>query len=162
MERHLALGLTTGATTGEVVEKIAKHSDIEFWKAERVVRTEQAWAYNATQREGIAETAKAIGDMYMRWTELVDDFSHQPLDDRVGFDSIALHGQVAKPGGLFTMPPGAKHVHSSLQNRSWEQPPNRPNDRASLMPWRPGWDVPGWQLVGGSKVDVKGPSRKPL
>jgi hypothetical protein len=171
IESNLALSLATGETTGEAVERVAKVSDMEFWRAERIVRTEQAWAYNATHADGIAASAEDIPDIYMRWTELVDDESLEPLDDRVGADSVALHGQVAKPGHMFKMPSSATSIHldtrygkskvsASLIGKSWAHPPNRPHDRAVLQAWRPGWEVPGWHLVGGTKVDVKPPRRR--
>jgi hypothetical protein len=171
IEQEMSIALATGASTGEAVERVAKAADVEWWKAERIVRTEQAWAYNATHRDAIEETAQEIDDMYMRWTELVDDDSLEPLDDRVGADSVALHGQVVKPGGLFKMPPdaheievetrwGTSKVSKGLLHKSWAHPPNRPHDRAVIQAWRPGWDVPGWRIVGGQKVDVKPPRRR--
>lgn len=160
IEGNLALSMATGETTSQAVERVARTADLEWWKAERIVRTEQSWAYNATQHAGLLASAEAMPDLYMRWTELVDDWSRRPLDDRVGADSIALHGQVAKPGQPFRMPASAPDVSDSLLGRSWMHPPNRPNDRAVLMPWKPGWDVPGWQLVGGAKVQVKPPRHR--
>jgi hypothetical protein len=137
---------------------VQRVADVEWWRAERIVRTELAYAYSATQRDGIAATG---GGLYMRWTELVDDVSHAKLDPRVGADSVALHGQVALPGEVFRMPPGARGVDESLASGEWEHPPNRPNDRSCIMPWRPEWPEapPGWRLVGGSKVPVRAPRR---
>jgi hypothetical protein len=171
IENQLGLSLATGESTGEAVERVQKTADMEFWRAERIVRTEQAWAYNATHRDGIEAASVDVPDMYMRWTELVDDDSLEPLDDRVGADSIALHGQVAKPGEMFKMPAsallivietryGKSKVSHDLIGKSWAHPPNRPHDRAVIQAWRPGWEVPGWHLVGGSKVNVKPPRRR--
>jgi hypothetical protein len=163
IEGELAVSLATGETTHEATTRVARTADVEFWRAERIVRTEQAWAYNATQRDAITQSAKDLDEeLYMRWTELVDDYSHAKLDDRVGDDSVAMHGQVARPGEAFRMPSGAKGVAGSLRDGEWEHPPNRPHDRATLMPWSPAWDEapPSWQVVGGAKVPVRRQRRR--
>jgi hypothetical protein len=90
-------------------------------------------------------------DLMMRWTEHVDDEDGEPLDNRVGEDSIYMHGQLARPGGIFRMPPDAD-VHESLLEGAWFHPPNRANDRGVLAPWRSHWGIPGWELLGGRKV----------
>lgn len=165
MQDQLALGLASGASTHEAIESIAKTADAEWWRAERIVRTEQSWAAHLTIAEGIKSSREALGvELEMRWTELVSDAGH-PLDDRVGADSVALHGQVTPPGGVFTMPDGARsvviknrfgesRVSEDMIGQSWAHPPNRPNDRSSVVPWKPGW-APGWRVIGGSRVAVK-------
>jgi hypothetical protein len=165
LEHQMSLSLVTGESTGEAVERVARTADVEFWQVERIVRTEQAWAYSATQRDAIAETP----ELFMRWTELCDDptagWPH-PMDDRVGADSVALHGIVAKPGSQFEMPSnatsirimtryGESRVFDDMIGQSWDHPPNRPNDRAVIMPWHPEWGVPGWEVVGGRRIKHK-------
>lgn len=159
LEQELALSLITGETVGDAIDRVQKVTGKQWYQAERIVRTEQAWAFNATHADAIAESAKELPDMMMRWVELVDDRTGRPLDDRVGKDSIAMHGQVAAPGDMFKMPPGAD-VHASLKGKSWDHPPNRPNDRATLQPWRPHWGIPGWQLVGGRRRPLAHTKRK--
>lgn len=169
IEGHLALSLATGESTAQAVERVAKTADVEFWRAERIVRTEQAWAYNATQRDGMVASREAMPDLYMRWTEHCDNPDSlawpSPMDDRVGADSVGLHGQVARPGGAFEMPSsatsisihtryGVSEVSPDMIGETWFHPPNRPNDRATIMPWRPSWGVFGWEVVGGRKVKV--------
>lgn len=149
IQKNLALSLVQQETTEDAIDRVRKVAGNEWWQAERIVRTETAWAMNATHADGIAETAEDLGDMYMRWTEHVDD-DGTPMDDRVGEDSIAMHGQVAKPGGKFMMPPDPE-VSDSLIGKSWPFPPNRPNDRAVLSPWRPGWGGLAWTYDGRRK-----------
>ena len=167
MEQNLAVALATGATNAEAIETIAKTADLEWWRADRVLRTEQSWAAHATIADGIQASSDALGDLEMRWTEFVSDSGH-PLDDRVGADSVAMHGQVAAPGGEFTMPDsassivlvtryGKSRVSDSMIGQSWPHPPNRPHDRATIVPWRPQWGSPGWRVVGGSKVPIRVP-----
>jgi hypothetical protein len=89
--------------------------------------------------------------LMQRWTELVDDATGRPLDNRVAADSLAMHGQVAPPGGSFLMPAAG----GALAGQSWTHPPNRPNDRAVLTPWMPTWGVPAWQFRNGRRVNLR-------
>ena len=114
-----------------------------------------AFAYSATQADAMLEAREVLPDLMMRWTEHCDDDANAtPLDDRVAEDSIALHGQITPPGGWFTMPDDDPEVPQSLQGKRWQFPPNRPNDRAVLAPWREGWGVPAYQWVGGGRVSM--------
>jgi hypothetical protein len=123
--------------------------------------TEMAYAYNATHRDGILECAEEVPEMMQQWLEFCDE-SGEPLDDRVGVDSIAMHGQVAPAGGMFYMPrtapfPNAKgetEVYHKLVGMSWEFPPNRPNDRSVLSPWMKDWGVPGWRYSKGRRIQL--------
>jgi hypothetical protein len=118
-----------------------------------------AYAYNSAHADGIEESAHEIPDLMQLWQENCDD-DGEPLDDRVGVDSLAMHMQVAQPGGSFFMPAtspvadakGKTDVHSSLVGLSWDFPPNRPNDRAVLSPWMADWGVPGWEYSNGKRI----------
>lgn len=160
VEKELSLSLMTGETHSAAIDRVVKVTGGEWWQGERIVRTELAWANNATAADGIAESAKELPDMMLRWSEHVDDSTYAILDDRVGVDSIAMHGQLAKPGGTFVMPPtapapdadGNTAVPKGMIGERWSFPPNRPNDRAVIAPWRPGWGVPGWLWKSGMRV----------
>lgn len=147
MEGGLAASMLQGETAYDAIDRVVEIADAEWWQAERVVRTEQSMAYNSTHADGILDASAELPDMMMRWSEHVDDESGEPLDDRVGKDSLAMHGQLARAGGLFTMPPDSR-VSVKVWGRVWPHPPNRPNDRAVLLPWRPGWGIPGWMWSG--------------
>lgn len=169
MQNQLAMALATGASNHEAIEALAKTADVEWYRAERIVRTEQSWAAHLSIAEGIKSSREALGvELEMRWTELVSEDGH-PLDDRVGADSVAMHGQVTPPGGMFTMPASARlvvihnrygesRVDPNMIGQSWGHPPNRPNDRSTVVPWKPGWS-PGWRVVGGAKVSVRAPRK---
>lgn len=160
MREQMSIGLMAGESTGDVVDRVREVADLEWWQAERIVRTELAWTASATQADGIAASAQALPDLRMRWSELCDDETGEPLDDRVAVDSIAMHGQCALPGQVFRMPAtapfpdadGNTKVPAALVGKSWLFPPNRPNDRSSIQPWRPGWGIPGWRYAGGRRV----------
>jgi hypothetical protein len=140
MEDRLALSLVQAETTDEAIDGILDVSKgtaaDEWWKAERIVRTETAAAYNQSLADGVAEVAAEIDDMRLRWTEYVSD-DGDPLDDRVGSDSIAMHAQVARPGEGWIMPPNADGVSEGMLGRRFFAAPARPNGREVLSPWRP-------------------------
>lgn len=156
LEQSIAMALLQGETGYKAVSRVAEAMDGEWWRAERIVRTETAWAFNATQMDAIGETTKSFPDMMMRWVEYVADKTLVKLDLRVGDDSVVMHGQLVRPGMFFVMPmipprPDLK-ISPSLRGKQWTNPPNRPNDRAVLQPWRPGWGW-GYELVGGNRVE---------
>jgi len=162
MERELSLSLATGETTGSAIDRVMRVDDMEWYRAERIGRTETAWAFGATTADGIAESAEALPGLMMRWSEYVDDATGRPLDDRVAVDSLAMHGQVTAAGDVFTMPSsspvadakGRTQVPPALVGLTWSHPPNRPNDRAVLQPFRKEWGIPGWVWRGGRRVSV--------
>ncbi len=156
MENELAVSLAAGETLDGAVSRVHGVARNEFWQAERIARTESAWAYNATHADGIVAIAKHMPDLWQRWTELVSD-DGQPLDDRVGLDSISLHGEVVRPGGMFTCPPTTRDgrlVPRGLAGAQFAFPPSRPNDRAVVVPWKPSWGVPGWVWENEQRVPV--------
>lgn len=159
VQKELALNLLEGKSQSDTYEDVAELIDGEWWQGERIVRTEMAYAFNATHADGIEESSKEIPELMQRWEEHCDE-SGAPLDNRVGVDSIAMHGQVARAGEAFFMPDdapfadakGRTEVPDSLVGLSWDFPPNRPNDRAVLAPWMEDWGVPGWEYKGGRRV----------
>ena len=153
MEGQLALSVAQGETGFEAMRRIEKTADINWWRAERIVRTETAWAANSVTADGVASAAQDLPGMMLRWTELIDDTTGRPFDDRVAADSFVMHGQLARPGGVFTMPVDER-VASDQWGKTWNFPPNRPQDRSSALPWRPHWGVPGWRYLQRRRVPV--------
>ena len=161
LEKELATSLLTGESPAESIGRVMDKARGEWWQAERICRTEAAFAFSAGHAAGIAAAAEEIPDLMMRWSEHCDE-DGDPLDDRVAVDSLAMTSQVVEPGGLFTMPPesevpdakGRTDVPEALVGRRWPHPPNRPNDRATLEPWSPRWGIPGWRWSRGERVPV--------
>lgn len=156
MEGALGLSVAVGEAPHEAIQRVMDVADNEWWQAERIVRTETAWAMNGVARDALDEGGRDDPGLWSRWTEHVSA-AGAAMDDRVGVDSLALHGQVARSGEEFTMPmtaPDGRPVSSSLVGMFWAHPPNRPNDRAVLAPWRPEWGTPGWRYVAGERVPV--------
>lgn len=146
MQRAQVQGISVSELMGDI-EDIA---DAQTWRVERLVRTETSYAYNLAQADAMQALTKEDGfrGVMQRWTERVDDRTGRPLDNRVGRDSMQMHGQVVRPGGAFTAP------DEWLVPGSWTHPPNRPNDRSVLTPWMREWGVPAWMWQAGSRIEM--------
>jgi hypothetical protein len=143
-----------GVNVREFVGRAADLTEDQWWQMERLVRTETSRSYNQAQSDAITEIARTTPGLWKRWTELVDDWSGSPLDNKVARDSLVLHGQVARVDGHFTMPPDQR-APAVMVGKTWAQPPNRPNDRAVLTPWMREWGIPAWAWQG-AKVWLSG------
>lgn len=130
--------------------------DHEWWRILRIINTDSAFTYNLIRDDALKELSRSVSGLMRRWTEHVDDATGRPMDNRVGGDSLVLHGQLSPPGGVFIMPGwGTDKTSSRMVGRTWNHPPNRPHDRAVLTPWTPGRGVPGWILDDGDKLDLR-------
>jgi hypothetical protein len=159
MQEQMALSSMTGETLDGAIDRIHGVVKGRYSAAECIARTEAAYSVNIVHSDGIKEIAKEDPGLAQQWSEFCDP-EGKPLDNRVAVDSIAINGQVADPGGVFTMPatapfPDAKGntiVPAALVGQSWAVPPCRPNGRETVMPWSPKWGVPGWRYKGGRRV----------
>jgi hypothetical protein len=155
VELELGAMLASGVSSYDAVGNVTAIIQGERWRAERIVRTEVMHAYNAAHERGLVEASRTIPMLYSRWTENIDDMTGRAYDNRVAADSFALHGQLSRPGGMFTMPP-ANLVSPKLWGTQFMFPPNRPNDRATVLPWRPEWGLPGYFYQAGRRIPVTG------
>ena len=170
METVLSQSFAQGMGYAETVSQVLDYVESTRYRAERIVRTETSFAYNTTHATAIDDAAELVDGLMRRWTEFVNDQTGAPLDGRVANDSLVLHGQVCfQPEGAtfeprttfllggtggFTMPPD-RRVNAKLWGRRYAHPPNRPNDRSRLVPWKPTWSVPAYMVVNGQRMDVR-------
>jgi len=99
-----------------------------YW-AERIVRTETTRAYNGARLEGMREVRRTdMPDMQKKIVAI--------LDNRTAADSIAVNGQIRELDGFFVDGAG----------RTYQYPPARPNDRETVIPWRPRWTRPAREV----------------
>lgn len=153
-DRMRTLG-TEELTRSELVSASANVLENNWWRVERTLRTETSFAFNQAQVASIRALEDEYPDVMQRWTEMVNDLSGEPMDNRVGQDSLVLHGQVARVGNSFVMPSDPR-APASMIGSEWLHPPNRPNDRAVLMPWRRGWGIPAWRMnSAGSRISLR-------
>jgi len=169
-EQFLAQSFMQAKGYAETTSALLSMVEGSRYRAERIVRTETSFAYNAAHATAIDDASELVDGLMRRWTEYVDDATGRPLDARVANDSLVLHGQVCfQPEGAtfegrstflvggtggFTMPPDGR-VNAKLWGRRYAHPPNRPNDRSRLVPWKPTWGVPAYMVVNGVRMDVR-------
>jgi hypothetical protein len=157
MEGQMGLSMAMGEPLHAMIARIQRTASNEWWRAERIARTECSYAQNAASADAIEDAATRLPGLMLRWNEHVDDATMRPLDNRVAPDSLAMHGIVAIAGGFFEMPI-SEQVDARRWGMKWNFPPNRPNDRAAASPWHPEWgDVPGFSVVAGHRVPFKAP-----
>lgn len=144
--RTLRTGLLTGMSNDEMIRALISKAAVQginakslnaaeprsfpkptgfvrtrYW-AERIVRTERAYAYNRANLETISEFAREDPKARKKIVALMGD-------PRTAPDSIAVHGQIREVNQNFT--DGAGRVYLL--------PPARPNDRESIIPWHADW-----------------------
>jgi hypothetical protein len=111
----------------EVVGRIAQFFTAEEWKLRRIVRTELHNIYNLGKMRGMGELADN------QIPDLKKTLMH-PMDSRTGDDSkyASQLGLVANIDEPF------EYIWKG-QTRSFMAPPDRPNDRSILVPYRAEW-----------------------
>ncbi len=126
-EEELQLSLVARKSWAETREALTKRSSFlqgapARW-AERIVRTELMAASNAASQQIISGAAESFGDTVKILSSV--------FDARTGADSLAVHGQIRRPSEPFDTWFG-----------SVMHPPDRPNDRATVVPHRLSWPIP--------------------
>lgn len=116
------------------------------WRAERIVRTEAAYAYGVTKQRSMEVTRKDMPDLQKK---LVATW-----DSRTGDDSKELDGQTVPIDEPFVWVVKNSKGQPTGKVVRYMQPPNRPNDREVVVPWRAGWKEP--QHAGPVKPRVPG------
>lgn len=102
--------------------------DAQEWMLARIVRTELHNIYNVSKMKG-------FGNIQENYLPDLKKTMYHPMDSRTGEDSIAMSRQdmVVPIDEPFRFEwKGKKYVFIC--------PPNRPNDRAILIPYRKSWD----------------------
>lgn len=116
------------STMGEVVQNLSKTFLGEEWKLERIVRTELHNVYNRSKLDGMQDVQES--DL----PDLMKTLYHH-FDSRTGKDTIRL----AQNNPI--VPIDEPFVESSTgKTLTYMAPPNRPNDRAILIPYRKAWN----------------------
>lgn len=134
MEERIALGTLTGKSQFQLIDEVAGAAGMlaeERWKAERIVRTEGQYGHNLVKNDAIERTAKETGRKLYR--RLIEHF-----DARTGDDSFLLHGQTVAVGKPFVWMRPTRG--GGWKRETFMFPPNRPNDRATVIPWDPEWE----------------------
>ena len=137
-EGILQTGVVTGKPWADVRAQLVDASPFlqgapRYW-AERIVRTESMAAYNRAGWETIRAADDELGDMVK--------ILSATFDNRTGWDSYQIHGQIRLPDEAFSWAGGL-----------YQHPPNRPNDREVVVPHRISWPIPD-ELAWRSDAEV--------
>lgn len=114
-------------TVGEVVHNLGQYVTGEEWKLLRLARTELHNVYGETKRQGMLQVRDDV------LPDLKKTLFH-PMDKRTGADSIYadrkhLIAEIDEPF-IYTW---------KGKRREFMTPPDRPNDRSILVPYREAW-----------------------
>lgn len=127
-ERTIRLGFMEGKTTRQITADLIAHGGPgglfrkKSWMAKRIVRTEVSNAYHESKLVTMQETRQLdFPDMQKK--------AMATFDNRTAFDSYAVHGQIRDLDDSFEDGAGRRYL----------RPPGRPNDRETVIPWRPSW-----------------------
>lgn len=132
VRRGLAFGYSHDQMVADVYNECGFFPN-RYW-AERIVRTETAYAYNAATMETIHEAG-------MEHKKIL-----ATMDNRVAFDSLAVHGQVKKVDQMFVDGAGREYLH----------PPARPNDRETVVAWDKDWgETPSSQPLTAEQIATR-------
>ena len=118
---------STQRTVSRLVGDVGKFFMGEEWKLTRIVRTEMAGMYNFAKMNGMAELQEE------RLPDLMKTMMH-PMDKRTGKDSKAL----AQENPIIPIDEPFKFKWNG-KTRVFYSPPDRPNDRSVLVPYRRAW-----------------------
>jgi len=125
--QSLAMRDTQDRTVSRLVSDTGRFFMGEEWKLNRIVRTELANVYNFSKMQGMSE----VQDQTI--PDLKKALMH-PMDRRTGDDSkeLARINPVVDIGEPF-------RFKWKGQERVFQFPPDRPNDRSILVPYREEW-----------------------
>ena len=130
-------GMLGGRTGYEVVRSLRKYINIKKWRLHRIVRTESHKIFNSAKLMAYGEFRE------QHFPDLMKRIFH-PMDNRTADDSIQLKAidpeiPLDKPFE-FTYRYRRKDGTVKEFKRVFMTPPDRPNDRASIVPFRREWE----------------------
>lgn len=134
LRARMANGLTESViaqdNVSEVMDRVAKTFMGEEWKLQQIVRTELHNVYNLGKLNGMT-------DLWDEGNGSIPDLKKtlfHPMDTRTGEDSKRLNknNPVVSVDEPFV-------EYSTGKRLEYMAPPNRPNDRAILIPYREVW-----------------------
>lgn len=121
----------------ELVRRISRFFIGEEWKLLRIARTELHNVYNLSKLNGMKETK----EKYV--PDLKKALIH-PMDGRTAEDSK----QLASLDPVMSVDKPFKYTYKGKE-RTFMVPPDRPNDRAIMIPYRETWDREQAKVVNG-------------
>lgn len=130
--RELSNAAVAGLSSGEVVQRLSQVFMGEEWKMQRLVRTELHGVYNHGKIAGMQDLVETTVP------DLMKTLFH-PMDKRTGKDSKRLAAEKDWINGPIIPVDEEFEEKSTGRVVRYMAPPNRPNDRAILIPYRMSW-----------------------
>ena len=128
----LTQGMLAGRSGYEITSKLSKFLDIKRWRLQRIVRTESHKIYNSSKLIAYGEFQK------QHFPDMMKRLFH-PMDKRTADDSKQL--AELDPAVPLNKPFVFKYKRGlKTEVRRFMVPPDRPNDRATLIPFRKQWE----------------------
>ncbi len=130
MKEALSLSLISSEPVEQTIEKIAGADGVienERWRAERIARSEISNSFGQTKQAHMEELQNDFGDLQKRLISI--------FDDRTGEDSYEQHLQTVGINEQFVWHKKNGEIYY------YDAPPNRPNDRATMIVWRKSWGI---------------------
>jgi hypothetical protein len=127
MEHVMSQSLIEKVNAHVMVHRIMRSFANEQWKVHRIVRTELHNIYNVSKTKGMMIMKKKYA------SDLKKGLIH-PMDERTGEDSKEL----AKMNPIIDIDKKFVQIYNG-KKYVFMVPPNRPNDRAILIPVRKSW-----------------------
>lgn len=136
ISRELSEAVITQAPTGNVIKSLGSFLTGEEWKLRQLARTELHHVYNTAKQNTLFQAALSLPD-------LKKTLIH-PMDNRTGDDSKKaaadnLIEDVDKPF-KYSFTRRLNNGEVKTINRVFMVPPDRPNDRSIMVPYRTEWD----------------------
>lgn len=112
----------------KIVQRLGQFFQGEEWKLHRIARTELHNVYNMGKMNGMLETRERV------LPDLMKTLIH-PMDSRTGADSR----HVARKDLVVPLDEPFRYTWKGKE-RVYMAPPDRPNDRSILVPYRQAWE----------------------
>lgn len=134
IQTSLIDGVVMESTNEEMMGRLLENWGAQEWELRRIVRTEIHSIYNGSKVRGMRDVRRR------QLPDLKKALLH-PLDKRTAEDSLYLAKlnpimPIDEPFHYIYQPSGS----SKKYPRTFMAPPDRPNDRAILIPYRDAWD----------------------
>jgi hypothetical protein len=132
----LAQGISDGViaqrSTGEILQDIGKTMLGEQWRLERIVRTEVMGIYSRGKLNAMSDAQDDVPGLMKTL--------YNPMDNRTAADSKYVEREV-EAGDTNLIVPVDEYFKYKWKGawREYMAPPDRPNDRSILIPYRKAW-----------------------
>ena len=136
--RAISQGMLQKRTGYEITTRLSKYMKLKTWKIQRIVRTEQHRLFNSSKLLAYGQFKEKNFPNMMKTL-------YHPMDNRTGDDSkqLAKIGPIVPVDKPFVFVYKYRRADGSVRRdkRVFMVPPDRPNDRAALLPYRKEWGI---------------------